>query len=394
MRRLPLLAMALVGCNAMPADTDLDLDAPLVDVLDGFDLDGHDYTVDPPDHLADALARVDNTPDANPISNAGARLGRVLFWDTELSANRTVACASCHVAESGFSDDVPLSEGFDGGETGRKSMPLVNVRYYRPGRMFWDERAASLEEQVLLPIQDDVEMGLTLDELETRVRAAPYYAPLFEDAFGDPSVDSDRISRALAQFVRSMESFDSAFDAGVAATGDPRAPFPGFTAQENRGKDIFFGDVPGGDGRPLCDACHLPTPPPDGGPPPPQNPGIFFMPGPRVNGLLDPDDAGVGDRTGLPADIGRFKSPSLRNVELRGPYMHDGRFETLEEVVGFYDRGIQGVPNLDPVLREADGSPRRLGLSPEDRAALVAFLQTLTDPAPADDPRFMDPFPE
>ncbi|MCB9679619.1 MAG: cytochrome-c peroxidase [Alphaproteobacteria bacterium] len=393
---LALLLSACIPGEGVPLDDPIH-DALDDTALDGLDLQAYDYDPPVPAHLEDALDRADNTPGDNPITTSGATLGRVLFWDHELSANRSLACASCHVDVVGFADDVPLSEGFDGGLTGRKSMPLVNLRYYRPGRMFWDERADSIEEQVLMPIQDDVEMGLSLDELVSRVSDAPYYGPLFEAAFGDREVTDDRISDALAQFVRSMTSFDSAWDVGFAATGDAAQPFPNYSAQENRGKDIFFGRIqPDGPNGPLCNACHLPAgpPPPPNAPPPPANPGIFFMPGPRVNGLVDAEDRGVGARTGVPGDTGRFKSPSLRNVELRAPYMHDGRFATLEAVVDFYSDGIQDVPNLDPVLRNPNGGPRRLNLSPADKAALVAFLKTLTDPTPALDERFADPFAE
>jgi cytochrome c peroxidase len=355
-----------------------------------LDLDAQLYRYDsaPPSYLVAAAAAADNTPAGNPITDAGATLGRVLFWDTELSANRTVACASCHLPEAGFADSRSRSLGFEGGETGRKSMPLVNVRYYRPGAMFWDERAATLEEQVLRPIQDEVEMGLSLDELEARVAAGEHYAPLFTAAFGDAEVTSDRIARALAQFVRSITSFASPWDEGMARTGDPLAHFPNFTDEENRGKDIFFGRHEPGGG-PLCNVCHLPGGPPGAGVQP--DPGLFSAPGARVNGLPDAVDLGVFAVTGRAPDRGRFKSPSLRNVAARAPYMHDGRFATLEEVVAFYDHEVQAAPNLDPVLG-GDGPPRRLNLSDADQAALVAFLHTLTDDGPALDPRFADPF--
>src|SRR5690606_40182466 len=138
----------------------------------------------------------------NPISDAGATLGRVLFYDVELSQNRSLSCASCHQQTRGFSDGAAVSEGFAGELTGRSSMSLVNARFYPSGRFFWDERAATLEEQVLGPIQSEIEMGLTLDELVARVSARPYADALFTAAFGDDAVTSDRIARALAQFVR------------------------------------------------------------------------------------------------------------------------------------------------------------------------------------------------
>jgi len=328
----------------------------------------------------------DNTPADNPVTNDGATLGRVLFYDTALSKNDTVACASCHVQENGFTDAARFSVGFEGGLTSRNSMSLANVRFYRDGHFFWDERADTLEDQVLMPIQSEVEMGLTLEELLQRVEAEPYYPPLFENAFGDPAITTDRISKALAQFVRSILSYRSRYDQGLALAGARDLPFSNFTPQENQGKAVFLGA--GG-----CAACHL-----DSGPPPgqPQNQAIFFIDVPTNNGLDDNTnvtDNGVGDITGVPQQDGLFKSPSLRNVALGAPYMHDGRFATLEQVVEHYDSGVKPHPNLDPRLRVAgSGLPRKLNLTPQQKAALVAFLKTLTDDALTQDPMYSSPF--
>lgn len=309
----------------------------------------------------------DNTPAANPITDAGAALGRVLFYDTRLSANRTIACASCHQQASGFSDHRAFSVGFNGGLTGRNSMGLSNARWYQRRAFFWDERAATLEDQVLQPIQNAVEMGLTLPELVTRVSAEPFYGPLFRNAFGTTQVTSDRISRALAQFVRSIVSTNSKYDAGVASN------FANFTPEENLGRQLF-------NGRGNCNACHATD---------------NFVPGAPIfnNGLENPYvDKGVGALTGRAQDEGLFKVPSLRNVELTAPYMHDGRFATLEAVVDFYDRGVVDHPNLSGPLRNNAGQPRRLNLTPAERAALVAFLKTLTDSSLATDRKFASPF--
>lgn len=311
----------------------------------------------------------DNTPVDNPVTNAGATLGRVLFYDKRLSINNTIACASCHKQALGFSDDAVLSTGFEGGHTGRHSMRLANARYYAPGHFFWDERANTLEDQTLTPIQDPVEMGMTLDALTPKLQAVSFYPPLFQAAFGDDTVTSDRISRALAQFVRSIVStnskFDQAFYNGTAANPD----FNGtFTAQENRGLQLFGGG-PGGVG---CDRCHTST----------------TQHSDRVhnNGLDLNNDADEG------AGNGQFKAPSLRNIGIGGPYMHDGRFNTLAEVVEFYNSQVQNNPNLDNRLRAGNGQPRRLNLSDTDKAALVAFLETLDDDALLADPRYSDPF--
>jgi cytochrome c peroxidase len=334
----------------------------------------------------------DNTPGDNMTTDAGATLGRVLFWDRRSSQNGTVSCGSCHRPDAGFSDDVALSEGFAGDLTRRNSMSLLNARFYDRGAMFWDERADTLEDQVLRPIQDAAEMGLTLEELVVRVEGADYYAPLFEDAFGDSEVTVERISFALAQFVRSIASYQSAWDEGVQLVGgEVDQDFPNYTAEQNRGKDLFFGQA-------RCATCHMPanplTPPPPGGQAgPTDNLALWYVNEPVNNGLFDDDDDGYGEITGQAQDAGKFKSPSLRNVSLTAPYMHDGRFTTLLEVVEHYDSGVENHPNLDPRLRNPQTQmPQRLGLSAEDRSALVAFLETLEDPTLAEDPRWADPF--
>lgn len=329
-----------------------------------------------PAHLRTPLIQgQDNTPFDNPVTDAGATLGRVLFYDKRLSANQTLSCSSCHQAEHGFSDPQRFSDGFDGRQTGRNSMGLTNSRFYLRGHFFWDERANTLEEQTLQPIQNELEMGMTLDAVVARLEAETYYHELFAAAFGDETITSDRVSRALAQFVRSIVSGNSKYDQGVPIG------FANFTAEENQGRDIFTGPVGG------CAACHGSD---------------NFVPGPTIfnNGLENPYvDKGLGEVSGLAADEGFFKVPSLRNIELTAPYMHDGRFATLEDVVEFYNSGVVDHPNLSPQLRLPPGPPgspppppRRLNLSEAQKAALVAFLKTLTDRSVTTDPKFLDPF--
>ncbi|MEP7119373.1 MAG: cytochrome c peroxidase [Byssovorax sp.] len=341
----------------------------------------------------------DDTAEGNPTTDAGATLGRVLFYDRRLSANGKVACASCHQQKHGFSDDRAKSLGFEGKETARHSMPVLDTRFYRRGKFFWDERADSLEAQVLGPIQSDVEMGMKLDALESRLAQTDYYAPLFKAAFGDETVSRERIARALSQFLRSMVSYRSRWDAAMAQVDSIVGDLPGFSEAENRGKQIFFGQHDPST-RGLCGTCHLMqnelsfTPP--GAPKPPgSNAAIFYMGAPANNGLPNNADKGVGAISGLAKDDGKFKSPSLRNVALRPPYMHDGRFKTLAEVVEHYNSGIAADPNLDPALRQGapNGPPMKLGLSEDDKAALVAFLMTLNDATLATDVRLSDPFP-
>lgn len=320
----------------------------------------------------------DTTPLNNPTTNAGATLGRVLFYDKRLSANDSVSCASCHAQSAGFSDTRVLSVGFNGGLTGRHSMGLSNARYYNSGRFFWDERASSLEDQVLRPIQDMVEMGMTLPALEQKLAGVTWYGPLFQAAFGSPQVTSDRISRALAQFVRSMVSYRSKFDQAMATGGQGSPPdFASvFTAQELQGLQIYGGAGaagPGGPGGPgACAGCHGTV--------------GHIAPGLRNNGLDADTSADQGAGGGL------FKSPSLRNIAVRAPYMHDGRFATLRQVIDFYDSGVQNHPNLSPPLRTPGGGVRRLNLSEQEKQALEAFLNTLTDTPLLTDPRFADPF--
>ena len=327
----------------------------------------------PPGFLVQPIVGQDNMPATNVTTDAGATLGRVLFYDKRLSTHQTISCSSCHQREHGFSDPRRFSVGFAGGLTGRNSMGLSNARWYQRRHFFWDERANTLEDQVLQPIQNSVEMGMTLQALTNRLAAEPYYTNLFARTFGTPAVTADRISRALAQFVRSIISTRSKYDAGVPNN------FASFTTEERLGRQIFLGQV----GNATCAACHGTD---------------NFVPGPAINnnGLEFPyTDLGLGGITGNAGDNGKFKVPSLRNIELTAPYMHDGRFATLEQVVEFYNSGVVDNPNLSPPLRNPPGQPpgaRRLNLTTAQKAALVAFLKTLTDTSLADDAKFSDPF--
>jgi cytochrome c peroxidase len=346
-----------------------------------------------------AVVETDNTG-SNEITNAGATLGRVLFYDKRLSIDDTVSCASCHIQAFGFSDapDKIVSEGVNGGVTRRRSMGLANARFFVGGRAFWDLRAASMEEQALMPIIDPVEMGLPdLDALEQKLAAIDYYPALFEAAFGTTEITRDRVAKALAQFVRSMVSFNSRYDQGrveqIEEQGlDPvtsfMMPLPNFTDEENRGKEIFLTPIVQGGGQ--CIGCHA------------TEAFISAVTGPTNNGLdFDAPDFSVLEDQGAcePPEFasdtslcGKFKVPSLRNVAVRGPFMHDGRFATLAEVIDHYSEGIQAHPNLAEVLEDAEGNPVRLNFSPEDKAALIAFLNTLTDSVFLSDAKFSDPF--
>jgi cytochrome c peroxidase len=269
-----------------------------------------------------------------------------------------------------------FSNGISGAATTEAhAKRLGNFRYWQPGSAYSDRREASVEAQASLPLHSLIEMGWRgpaggIDVLIAKMDATAYYPDLFAWAFDSSTITEARIQQALAQFVRAMVSHSSQWDDGYAQVFSPDAPgraldvdLPNFTAQENRGRHLFMTRVEGGGAG--CSACHLP-------------PTFALAADSRSNGL----DAG---------ETRLFKAPSLRSVGLTGPYMHDGRFATLAEVVAFYDRGVEEGPALDPRLRQGS-APRRLNLSAEDRAALVAFLMTLSDPALTTDARFSDPF--
>ncbi len=318
---------------------------------------------------------LDNTPRDNPVTDDGATLGRVLFYDRRLSKNDSVSCGSCHHQKFAFSDPDQFSTGFDGRKTKRHSLPLVNVRWFDTGRMFWDERALTLEEQVLMPIQDELEMGMTLQELLPKLEKAGFYQPLFKNAFGSPEITEERIAKALAQFVRSIVSYSSRYD--LAAT-------EGFdkvlTDQELAGKALFVGVPTQGDlsdiistgrfGRATCSNCHRGD--------------LQAGDGLRNNGL-------DSDTSRDPGRSGHFKSPSLRNVAARSRFMHDGRFKSLGEVIEHYNSGIEPHPNLDGLLKRG-ARPVRLDMTDAEKDALIAFLNTLTDYSLLTDPKFSDPF--
>lgn len=374
-----ITATVIIACNKTADDTNSPVTDPVAEVLN-LPTPSFNYAniVQPAYLTGPNITAQINTPTTNPITDEGATLGRVLFYDKNLSINNTISCASCHKQANSFSDPATLSVGFNGGLTGRNSMTLIDAKYYPNGRFFWDQRAATLENQVLIPIQDMVEMGMTLPQLETKLRTLPYYPALFSKAFGDNTITSNRISLALSQFVRSIISFQSKYDAGrqtfpVVPAPPPNAVFPNFTAQENRGKEIFLNPAN------ACAACHGSE--------------TFTAPQEKNNGLdMVTTDRGFGLVTNNIGNDGLFKSTTLRNVELTAPYMHDGRFTTLEQVVEHYNSGVRNHPNLSPQLRLPSGQPRLLNLSVQDKAALVAFLKTLTDFTVLTDTKYSNPF--
>lgn len=363
-----VLAMALVGCRP---DKEVEEVIPPAEVrYPDLPLKRYDYTtIFWPAHFdMDGLGSMGGEPDVNPTTDAGATLGRVLFYDKNLSINRTISCGSCHQQQHGFADPNPKSLGHGGGLTGRNASHIVNMVFGE--RFFWDGRSVTLEDQVLMPIQDNIEMGLTLSQLVERVQGLPYYPALFEEAFGSNQVTAQRIARALAQFVRSIVSYQTRFDEAVAND------FTSFVPVEWEGKSIFFNTDT------KCDQCHSTA---------------NFFSNDLMNDGLDVDyaDEGLGFLTNNAADNGKFKVPSLRNIMVTAPYMHDGRFATIDEVIAHYSTGVQPHPNLDMRLTlegVTGGTPAHQGFSESQAAALKAFLATLTDEAMINDPKFSDPF--
>lgn len=296
-------------------------------------------------------------PADNPLTEEGVALGSRLFHEPRLSINNTVSCASCHQQATGFSDARKFSIGAEGHTGKRRSMPIVNLAWQKS--FFWDGRAPSLREQVLMPIRDPHEMNEKPENVAAKLAEDPVYQKSFREAFGSEGVTVPRMALALEQFLLTNISQQSRFDLALGKAGD-------LTETEKRGLQLFVTEndpergLRGAD----CFHCH-------GGM-------LFTDHGFHDNGLdLSKADIGRMAVTGSEADRGKFKTPSLRNVALRAPYMHDGRFATLEEVVEHYNSGVERRPNLDPNLAKhpAEG----LGLTDEEKAELVAFLRTLTD---------------
>ena len=318
----------------------------------------------------------DNTG-GNNITNAKATLGRVLFYDKNLSIDNSISCGSCHKQQFAFSDTAIASKGVAGGLTARHSMRLINSRYAVETKFFWDERAATLEIQTTKPIQDHAEMGFSglsgrpaLANLLTKLQAIGYYNELFKFVYGDITVTEARMQECLAQFVRSIQSFDSKFDAGRATVANDGQPFPNFTAQENLGKQLFLAAPvfdPGGNrigGGAGCNGCH-------------NAPEFDIAPNSGNNGIIGKIAPGVG------IDITVTRAPSLRDVTNglgieNGPLMHTANLATIQNAVGHYNtiNIAPGNTNLDPKLTP-NGQGQKLNLTGAEQSALVAFIKTL-----------------
>jgi cytochrome c peroxidase len=298
-------------------------------------------------------------PADNPLTVEGIALGKALFHDVRLSRNHSLSCASCHAPSRAFSDCVPLSIGADGRPGRRNALPLFNLAWSR--KYAWDGSKEHVRDQVEAAITSPLEMHGDPDRVVADLRLDAAMSAEFRIVFGPSGLTADNVGLALEQYVLTLVSSDSKFDRAIRGQGE-------LAPEEKRGFELFVTEYDPARGKRGADCFHC-----HGG-------ALFTDYAFKNNGLaILGDDLGLGSTTGRAADAGKFKTPSLRNVALTGPYMHDGRLATLEEVVDHYDHSVVRSATLDPNLAKhpVDG----LGLSAADRAALVAFLRSLTDPA-------------
>jgi len=311
-------------------------------------------------------------PADNRLTEQGVKLGRMLFYETRLSGDNSLACASCHKQENAFSDTNRFSTGIDGLEGHRQAMSAVNMLWNTNG-YFWDGRAQKLRDQSIIPIQDDLEMNETMENVVEKLEQDTLYKHQFFRAFGSEDISSYRVGLALEQFMNSIVSYRSKYDLFLEGEAT-------FTEEEELGMELFFDEynpyfpeTSGAD----CGHCHG---------------GKNFSSQEYMNNGLDSiyNDNGRYDVTGLESNRGAMKVTTLRNIELTPPYMHDGRFNTLEEVIDHYNEGLRYNPSLDPALIMTMGSG--LMLNGTDKDALIAFLRTLTDSSLIQDSRYASPF--
>lgn len=364
---LGAMLLLAVSCKKEVVDDDNMCDmCPDTEVIPGA-YEPEAYILELPDYMGDPIIPADN-----PLTKAGVALGRMLFYDPIVSSDSTMSCASCHAPELAFTDGTAFSTGVEGRQTSRSSMPLVNLAF-NPNGFFWDGRSPSLEEQALHPIMDEVELNEDWDNVVRKFRQHPDYPGHFRRAFGierKSEITKELAVKAIAQFERTLVSYNSRFDQVVNRNEG------WFTDSEQRGKDLFYVELNALD-HPGCSHCH-------GG----VNFTDFSF---RNNGidsvatLNDFSDKGLGEVSGRIYDNGRFKVPGLRNVALTAPYMHDGRFQTLEEVLDHYKTGGHGVENEDPNIFP-------FTLSESQKQDMIAFLRTLTDTTFVRNPAHVNPF--
>ena len=303
----------------------------------------------------------------NPQTQEGVVLGKKLFFDPILSANNTQACANCHNPTNAFTDSRQFSEGIDGISGDRNSMPLFNLAWNYDDRFFWDGRESGLENQAFEPITNPIEMHTTWPEVAEKLQQHPDYPELFRVAFGSTPIDSVLVSKAIAQFERTLISSNSKVDNYLSGNAE-------LTPQESEGFNVFMDEAKGD-----CFHCHG------------SNNNPLWTDNKFHNNGLDSvlTDLGLGGVTGDPSDNGKFKSPSLRNLIFTAPYMHDGRFSRIDEVINHYSEGLQNSPTIDPLMKKVSQGGVQLSL--QEKANLKAFLLTLTDEAFINNPNFSNP---
>lgn len=304
----------------------------------------------------------------NPMTVEGVALGKRLFFDPILSRDSTISCASCHLPSKSFSDTKALSKGIDNIEGKRNAMPLVNLAWFK-NTYFWDGRSKTLREQALFPVEAPDEMHLPWPQAELRIQRHPVYKTLFEKAFGTGTPTRTEITKAIEQFENTLLSYNAPFDRYL--RGEIQ-----LDSSVLRGLEIFRSEK--GD----CFHCHTTA-----------SPELFIDPLKTFanNGMdvaatvFDFPDPGLGAITGNNNDRGRFKIPTMRNLGFTAPYMHDGRFATLDEVIDMYNLGPKNSPNVEPIMIEKanirfqNTGSYGLGLTTQEKADLKAFLLSLTD---------------
>ncbi len=296
-------------------------------------------------------------PIDNPLTVEGIALGKKLFFDKQLSSDGTLACADCHKPENAFADENQFSRGINNTLGTRNAMPLFNLAWNYSERFAWDGKELSLERQALEPVVSSQEMHNTWFNVVNTLQADPQYPELFNQAFGSVDIDSIKVTKAIAQFERTLISANSKFDNYLNGTAS-------LTTEELNGFDVFMDETRGD-----CFHCHG------------SNNNPLWTDNAFHNNGLDTNftDLGLGAVSGDPADNGKFRSPSLRNLAFTAPYMHDGRFTTLDEVINHYSEGLQFSTTIDPLMKKVNQGG--VQLSEKDKNDLKAFLLTLTDEA-------------
>lgn len=328
------------------------------------------YKLAIPSHFPDMPIPADN-----PMTVEGVELGRKLFYETKLSSDNTISCASCHAPNKGFSDDREKSIGVNGAVGRRHSMALVNLGWQQ--FFFWDGRSATLEDQILHPISDPTEMNLPFDQAQKRLENDLEYKRLFIKAYGTHHITKEYIAKAIAQFLRTLISGNSKYDVIYKyANNIPLSPsdqtiYQSITVEEWAGFDLFQ-SLNGAD----CFHCHN---------------GPLMQVQRYSNNGLDAvfTDQGRAEITGNAMDRGKFKIPTLRNIAETAPYMHDGRFQTLDEVINHYSHHIQVTETIDPMIEFAFQGGVQLNAN--EKSYVKAFLHTLTDNEFLTNPNFSNP---